>query len=237
VQAYATAAGERQPGGTINSASTNWSYPLQVYLPPGYAESDRTYPVLYAMDARVRFDRIADILDAADLQIIMIGIGTTGEVRREFDFTMPGARSYAGFLSDELVPWVDARYRTDPSARGLAGHSLAGLMTALTLLLENPDSRRFNLLLVSDGSFWSQPKLTQGLIRQLRDATDTLPVKLFMTGATKGNNKGARNFHAQIRDGNFAELELSYKVYELDHRAVIGPSLRDGLIELFSGTD
>lgn len=236
VEASAAAAGQRQPAGNLNSASTGWTYPLQVYLPPGYADSERSYPVLYALDAKIRFDKLADMLDAAELQIIMLGIGTTGDTRREFDFTLPGASAYARFLSDELVPWVDARYRTDQTTRGLAGHSLAGLMTTLALLLENPDSRRFNLLLVSDGSFWNQPKLTQGLIDQLRERTDTLPVKLFMTGATKGNIKGVRKFHAELRDQDFAELELVYKVYATDHRGAITPSLQDGVLELFSPT-
>ena len=41
------------------------------------------------------------------------------------------AEDFAGFLRNELVPYVDATYRTRPRAdeRCLMGHSLAGLFT------------------------------------------------------------------------------------------------------------
>jgi hypothetical protein len=43
-----------------------------------------------------------------------------------------GAEKFLGFVGDELIPWVNARYPTD-SMRVLVGHSLGGLFAAYAL--------------------------------------------------------------------------------------------------------
>jgi len=234
---HTQAQGSRAAAGEIRSVITDWSYPLRVYLPAGYETSQHTYPVLYAVDAEVRFDRLADMLDEFELQIIMIGIANTGNERREVDFIMPGAKAYADFLTDELVPWVDNRYRTDPTARGMAGHSLGGLISALTMLSEAPDMRRFNTFLISDGSFWNQPAATQELFATLNEQTRSLPVRLFVTGATRGNIRGVRFFLDELINSNLVGLDLTYRVYQQSHKDVQWPSFRDGLLTLYAGRD
>lgn len=236
VPGQATEPGLRQDAGAFRSASTGWTYPLRVYLPAGYAESERNYPVLYALDGRIRFDLITNRLDELGAEVIVVAIDATSNARRDIDFVIPGADAYTRFLTEELIPWTDKQYRTDPTARAMAGHSLAGLLCALMLLFEDPDQRQFSAFLISDASFWDKPKKTEQLVARLRVATDTVPVNLFMAAATKGNIKGARMFHSLMEESDFSDLEITYEVYKTNHKGVIEPSFRDGLEWLYGSS-
>ncbi len=231
--AHAADTGERENAGTYRSLYTRWTYPLQVYLPPGYAETERRYPVLYALDSRVVFNMIADLLDELAIEAIVIGIDATTNARRGVDFDIPGAAVYTQFLTQELIPWVDEQYRTDPGARALAGHSLGGLLCGLMLLFDEPEQRHFNAYLISDGSFWDKPEKTQVHVDRLRRHTDTVPVSVFLAAATRGNRKSTDSFQALIERQGFQELNMVYKLYRTSHKGVIAPSYRDGLVWLY----
>ena len=231
---HAAEPGLRQDAGAIRSAYTGWTYPLRVYLPPGYAESEQRYPVLYALDGRIRFDLITERLDELGAEVIVVAIYATSNARREIDFVIPGASAYTQFLTEELIPWADATYRTDPAERTLAGHSLAGLLSALMFLFEDPEQRYFNSFLISDPSFWDKPEKTRKLIDRLQVTSDSVPVTLFIAAATKGNLEGTRNFHSLMQDSNFEDLDMLYKVYKTNHKKVIRPSFRDGLAYLYA---
>jgi len=131
-----------------------------VYLPPGYARSERRFPVLYMQDGQNLFDPAeaafgveweaddtADrlIADGEMEPILIVGIGNTPERREEYSppFGETPGRSdeYARFLLEELKPFIDAEYRTDPSrdATGIGGSSLGGL-AALSLCVQHPES-------------------------------------------------------------------------------------------------
>jgi predicted alpha/beta superfamily hydrolase len=47
--------------------------------------------------------------------------------------SMHGARQFQDFLADELIPFIDARYETDPQQRLYFGHSMGGSFGLFTL--------------------------------------------------------------------------------------------------------
>ena len=47
---------------TSNSSITKIDYPLSIYLPPGYNESNNEYPVVYALDGQVLYSTYLDIV-------------------------------------------------------------------------------------------------------------------------------------------------------------------------------
>jgi predicted alpha/beta superfamily hydrolase len=49
-----------------------------------------------------------------------------------------GADRFLAFMRDELIPYMDATYRTDRTDRGLLGHSYGGLF-AVYAMLHQPD--------------------------------------------------------------------------------------------------
>jgi uncharacterized protein len=115
---------------------------VQVSLPDGYAAGDARYPVLYVLNGYFSF-----AYDQGTVQILsriqeipgMIVVGVPG-----FDdgyvptpFEQRGASPTAAdrsirFLKEDLIPFVESRYRTNPF-RILYGHSVGGLFTIYTM--------------------------------------------------------------------------------------------------------
>jgi uncharacterized protein len=83
----------------------------------------------------------------------------TPSMRPPDDPPSGGAGAFLDFLREEAIPFVEARYRTDPGNRGIWGHSLGGLFAAYTLL-NSPGT--FQRYLVSSPSLaWDDRLLVQ----------------------------------------------------------------------------
>jgi predicted alpha/beta superfamily hydrolase len=124
---------------------------ITVYLPPGYAEGKRRYPVLYMQDGQNLFDderafaghswRLHLAADEAigertAAPMIIVGVDHTGAGRIE-DYTPTRdakrgaggkAEAYRRMLLDEIKPLIDAAYRTTELA-SIGGSSLGGLVS------------------------------------------------------------------------------------------------------------
>lgn len=109
---------------------------LLVSLPDAYGRSKARYPVLYLTDAETQFAHTS--ATAAFLArngfmpgVIVVGIVNTDRTRdltpsRDPQFPgSGGADRFLEFLETELVPFVEATYRTAPF-RIFAGHSAGG---------------------------------------------------------------------------------------------------------------
>jgi predicted alpha/beta superfamily hydrolase len=150
---------------------------LIVYLPPMYkADGDRRFPLLYMQDGQNLFDpetsfikgnywrlgETADALikDGAIEPLIIVGIYNSG-VKRIDEYTpvedkrLGGgqADAYGRMLVEELKPFIEGQYRTQPGAEncGMGGSSLGGLVT-LYLGLQYPEV--FSRLAVMSPSVW-----------------------------------------------------------------------------------
>lgn len=131
--------------------------PLWVYLPPGYdAEPERRYPSIYLLQGltgqidmwRNRFPfrrtvpEMFDELFAAGgaPPCILVWVDCWTSLGGSQFLDSPGTGRYHSYLCDEIVPWVDARYRTLASRehRGVAGKSSGGYGAMVTPMLR-PD--------------------------------------------------------------------------------------------------
>jgi predicted alpha/beta superfamily hydrolase len=225
--------GTRLTPQTINSQIMHWPYPVYVYLPGDYAATKTDFPVLYALDAESRFNRIADMLDAGCKQVILVAIGATARERREADYSLPRAADYYQFLTQEVIPFAESRYRTDPTNRALSGFSMGGLMTGLAMLAEHPGKRFFNAFIIADGSFWIQEEQTKALEIDLASQTSALPVTLFMTAATRGNFRSVEKFHKLLTARQYQDLNLIYAQVETNHGGAFSPSFKQGIDALY----
>jgi putative esterase len=119
--------------------------PLWVYLPPGYEdEPDRRYPSVYMIQGltgqldtwrnrapfRKNFPELADEgVASGDIPpVIVVWVDCWTSLGGSQFVDSPGTGRYLTYLCDEVVPWVDARYRTEPERehRGIAGKSSGG---------------------------------------------------------------------------------------------------------------
>ena len=132
------------PSQELQTTRTIW-----VSLPEGYTDEDTRYPVVYVLDGAVHFLNVVATVDFYSRYLRlprMIVVGIDNPHRRE-DLT-PSERAdssqssllpptpFATFLADELKPFIESQYRTEPFAV-LIGHSLSGLF-AINSFLDQP---------------------------------------------------------------------------------------------------
>jgi enterochelin esterase-like enzyme len=119
---------------------------VEIWLPPDYDDTpDARYPVLYMHDGQNLFDpRIAntgvdwgvdeavvELVESGILRpVIVVGVWSTAERRPEYS-PWHRAPDYARFLIEELMPRVDAEFRTStgPEHTAVMGSSMGGLLS------------------------------------------------------------------------------------------------------------
>ena len=139
---------------TANPLGDPHRRPLYVYIPPGYDEEpDRRYPSVYVLQGltgqvdmwRARKAFKPTTLEAVDdwfandgavpAVVVFVDAWTSLGGSQFVDSAATGR--YHTYLCDEVVPFVDARYRTLPGAehRGVAGKSSGGYGAMITPML------------------------------------------------------------------------------------------------------
>ncbi len=118
-----------------------------VWLPRGYATSERRYPVLYLLHGfgsspATFFDGSAAgfSIEAEAPDFIVVAPSGHNRYGGSFWVDSPVTGAWAKALDTDLVAWVDKSFRTlaAASARGIAGHSMGGF-AALQHGLARPD--------------------------------------------------------------------------------------------------
>jgi hypothetical protein len=131
--------------------------PLLVYVPPGYdAEPDRSYPSIYVIQGytghvamwanrsayRLPFpEAVDDAVASGDCPpCIVVYVDAWTRYGGSQFVDSPGTGAYHSYLCDEVVPFVDSRYRTleGPEHRGIQGKSSGGFGAMITPMLR-PD--------------------------------------------------------------------------------------------------
>lgn len=124
-----------------------------IYLPPSYATSpNQRYPVVYMLhgygltaERWMPFTRMADAADrniasGAMKEMILVNPDAFTKYSGSMYSTSPTIGDWETFISEDLVHWVDSRYRTIPDrlSRGLGGHSMGGYGT-IRIGMKRPD--------------------------------------------------------------------------------------------------
>ncbi|WP_052887561.1 alpha/beta hydrolase [Thermogemmatispora carboxidivorans] len=140
-----------------NPLGDPYQRPLWIYLPPGYDEQpERRYPSIYVIQGltgqldmwrnrsafRRNFPELADELfakgEAPPCILVWVDCWTSLGGSQFLD--SPAVGRYHTYLCEEIVPWVDAHYRTLAARehRGIAGKSSGGYGAMVTPMLR-PD--------------------------------------------------------------------------------------------------
>ena len=236
------------------------SFQLYVALPQQYeTDSGSRYPVVYLLDANWNFEPVRDLVrslvsdgqmepvilvSVCPVQALQGGYGGTAPARcRDLTptavATYPGsghAEEFAGFLRSELIPYVDATYRTRPTAdhRCLVGHSLAGLFTWYATLRLNDVVHRF--VPASASLYWDAHVMLEYEVAYAREHAD-LPVRVYSTVSTgEGPDmvKDRDEWVDRLRSRGYPGLRIQTATYVgIEHNQSSGPAFREGLAELF----
>ncbi|HSI76960.1 MAG TPA: alpha/beta hydrolase-fold protein [Lunatimonas sp.] len=124
---------------SLESNILNMTRNYAVYLPPGYEESERSYPVLYLLHGAgddqtgwIQFGEVQHIADrviedgSATSMIIVMPDANTGQ--RGYFNDVNNEWRYEDFFFEEFLPFVEKKYRikTDKRYRAIAGLSMGG---------------------------------------------------------------------------------------------------------------
>ena len=230
----------------LHSTALGRTMHIHVALPENYAASDQLYPAVYLTDGDSLFPLLAPThlfltYDEPAPPAIIVGIAygsfdpNAGNLRH-IDFTAPapgapGADAFQRFLSDELIPEIERRFRANPARRVLVGQSRGGgfvLYSALTA----PD--------LFWGRIASNPALrpTPGAFPQQAAPATRSDLRLFLASGERDREDlrtEAREWTAQWRDAPSRPWVLnSTAIANGTHAATIGEVYRQGMIWLFS---
>jgi len=225
---------------SLVSTNTGATYPINVYLPEQYdANPTLHFPVIFAVDgdaafgyasaSQTRFDALREVLQQRGTAAILIGVG--GTARRNTDFLPPGSVPYHAFLTQELVPAIDARYRTDTTNRILSGLSYGGTITFFAFTYEGAGPITFNQFWATETSNANIPGQLEAAEAQLNAAAQgkTVPVTLFMAGATAGNGAYVDSLYQLVVSHHYAGLNIAESMYTTSHVGADLPSFNDAL--------
>jgi enterochelin esterase-like enzyme len=135
-----------------NRVGTSPVRKMVVYLPAGYDDSSKHYPVIYFLPSpfenyRLAFDQrdaqgLLDQAIAASVidKFILVCVNMTTPLGSSWCVNSPVTSNWEDFTIQELVPYIDANFRTLPrwDSRGIAGDFMGGY-GAIRFGMRHPD--------------------------------------------------------------------------------------------------
>jgi len=137
---------------TLEAPQLQTQKKIWVYLPQGYKDSHKKYPVVYMHDAQNLFDKstsysgewhVDETLDSLKAQVIIVGIEHGNDKRLEeltpyknAKYGGGNADAYLSFIINTLKPHIDSLYRTKSNTKhtSIMGSSLGGLVSFYAVL-------------------------------------------------------------------------------------------------------
>jgi predicted alpha/beta superfamily hydrolase len=229
---------------TIHSKACGNDRTVMVSLPSGYDENKtRRYPVLIAVDGQWLFDLsgvAAGGLSGNGFMYPMIVVGVHTLARRDF-YLLPerdpasksggGADSLLAFIRDELIPFVDGRYRTLPT-RVLAGTSYGGVFVMHAFL---SDPGLFDAYLTLSPSMWWHDGLMLRRTEAFLKSKVELRKVLYLTVANEGQGMGVNALSEILKRTAPKGLAWRFDEYLNEvHGTITYKGIYDGLKFAFS---
>lgn len=225
------------PPARLSSSRLGYDVTYRVYTPAGY-EALSGLPVLYVTDgheyAPPHLGSLVAVLDhliatgeVQPLVAVFVDPRVGGTNRRQAQYADDYA-SFARFLADELIPAIDAQYRTKavPGARGILGTSLGGLFATYFGAAHPNVVQR---IAVQSPAYWYDTQHNGDRVYALLEAAERLPLRFYLsTGTIYDTQADALRFKALLERKGYP---LTYTERPEGHswgqwRALVGEMLR-----------
>ncbi|WP_127022731.1 alpha/beta hydrolase-fold protein [Flagellimonas beolgyonensis] len=212
----------------VSSKRLNEEREVQIYLPPDYQDSDKTYPVVYVLDGQRFFLHVVSLSQSFQQfqlapEFIIVGIKNSYPDR--FKNFGEGKENFKGFLQDELMPYVNKQFRTN-GENLLFGWEYGGSF-AFHLMKDQPNL--FNAYLIASPFpiFDAIDDLDTASIKEVQLYFAVSPDEYDVRHSTEKLNEKLKS-----NPGN--GLEWTYFEFELEeHRSTGYPTLYHGLRDYF----
>lgn len=196
---------------------------IAIHLPNAYEASNEKYPVFYLLDAEWNFHYATALLstlaEAGDIpKMILVGVINT---QRNRDLLPDkGASHFRTFLKEELQPFIEKEYRTQPY-RILAGHSFGGLYSLYHLLHHPAD---FNAYIALSPSLGRNNEETVKFAEQVFRDSPTLSQRLYLAVGNEGGwtYTSTKRFTAILEKYQAEGLHWTFEHLEKEDHSAIG---------------
>lgn len=185
---------------TLHSTFLGRSYDLFIKTPVGYEDAKNanlTYPVIYLNDGPYTFQVASGVthlpmggphkFERAILVGISFAHGEGGMHSRVRDLTpvfdpswtryeTGGASDYFAFIANEVIPFVETKFRADPKKRTLSGQSLGGSFGAWAMLTHQ---NIFSSYILTSPSLWFKDRYVFEVEAQYAQRNKDLNAKVY----------------------------------------------------------
>jgi len=214
-------------GQTFASTITGITYPYEVYLPPGYEQSTKRYPLVYTSDGQC-LKEFSYAIDAHNKDVILVSIEQGPEDRRMTDYFPPGATDYIRFLKAEFIPFIEARYRAN-EIRTYTGTSAGGALGESLIAQESGNKPYFKNYILADSTFGALTPETIAMEEANYQQNKHLPINILLTATWQGNAAVTLDYEKRFRARNYEGLTIINKTFPLSHEEMSSPTFLEFL--------
>jgi predicted alpha/beta superfamily hydrolase len=232
----------------VQSQSTGRAHELVVVLPSSYAtHPEKRYPVLYYLDAYWDTPLLTAtygnlVYDNQVPEFIMVGLsypeGSNYDIERRRDYTITAtdldsgkADAFLGFITKEVAPLIESRFRAEKTGRVISGSSLGGLF-AIAAAYKAPGFFAGHIA-ISPAAGWDHGALAKADAAYARDHK-ALGARMFISHGSieyPAFRQPIVAFQKQLADRHYLGLALQTWTMEgLDHTGVKGDGYVRGLM-------
>lgn len=219
----------------VPNSATGRRYEVWVDVPPGYAEGNRTYPVVFVTDAEYAFPVVRSLRRRVGGKgqniedFVLVGLSyAAGEQsmpskRRDYTPTDPFARgtprsgnyepggtyghaaAYRDYLAREVFPLIARSYRVDMQRTVYLGHSLGGLFGSYVLVTR---PRMFSHYVLGSPSLWFDDRVIFALEREYAASHRELQANVMLSiGGFETTGPGPRYYRTTDMVGDMHAFE------------------------------
>lgn len=232
-------------------------FTVNVALPKNYNPRQK-YPVVYLTDANIFFGLVSETAWLLQYgkempEVIIVGIGYPDDsahmTLRERDLAPTAygksqpvghAKDFLSFLCDEIKPFINENYSTDPTDSTLAGDSMGGLF-GLYVLFHKPDAFQ-RYIIGSPSAYWDDSVIFQ-YEESYSAKHKSLPARVFISAgqmeaiyepAFAGMLSNAAKLTEILTSRQYEGMEIISHVFSNEtHYSVIPATFSRGLKEVF----
>ncbi|MBC7984582.1 MAG: alpha/beta hydrolase [Candidatus Obscuribacterales bacterium] len=155
------------------------------------------------------------------------------------DIEIGRADHFLAFISEELKPFISARFPIDSNDQTIAGISLGGLF-AMYVLLNQPEC--FNRYVVGSPSLWWDERQMFKHEEALASRVSDLPVRLFLSAGALEEAQSPLHrmvsnvdeMATRLHSRNYSSLKLTHHIFSDETHQSVGPAtISRGLRSVF----
>jgi predicted alpha/beta superfamily hydrolase len=237
---------------------TGENYIIQVGLPIGYSNSQKSYPVLYVLDGDKSFGMTKEIADwlmwnNEIKNIIVVGIGygkgtDAWWTKRARDYTpnkdtiigkdflnAGGADNFVKFIKSELFPVINKTYRTNPDSDAISGLSFGGLLSSY-ILFTQPEMFK-DYIIIAPTLVWNDKnilKLENEYFNNHKELNKTIYIAYGSLDYKDWVINPTDEFIQIVKTHNYLGLKFVPKIFDGEtHISVLSTAITHGLKTIF----